>query len=135
MKKTVWATRELRQYGKKPEKAGPGRRVIYLCLPFEGDVGDYLDRVKEMSRILDPDKNILLFPYLIPIMDEGLEGKAAVIAGRQDSRKMIDLCDEFWVRDDRLTANVLAELAQAVKSEKKIQYLCKEEVDEDELQD
>ena len=113
----------------KPEELDVGqeylkdRRPVYLCLPFEGDLDEYKDKVFRLYPVGEKNKCALIAPYLALLAFKG-HGRKAMLPYAQDCVQLaLNGCEEFWVTGDLLTPNVLNELMLAVSRGMKITYV------------
>ncbi len=109
------------------------RHPVYLCLPFEGDMDEYIDKVCRVYPVGEEKKCALIAPYLALMAFKGCRRKEMLPYAQDSVELALNGCDEFWVTRDILTENVLNEIALAVNRGMKIIYIdLMGEEDEDE---
>ena len=109
------------------------RRPVYLCLPFEGDLDDYMEKIYRLFPTAEAKGRALIAPYLALLAFKGRKREEMLAHAKDAVRCVMDGCNEFWVTRDTLTGNVLDEIAMALAREMKIVYV--DDAEEEETDD
>jgi len=99
------------------------RRPVFLCLPFEGDLNEYIAKVLRMYPVGERKKRALIAPYLALLAFKDSKRKEMLPYAKDCVQLALKGCDEFWVVRDVLTENVLNEISLAVSRGMKVTYI------------
>ncbi len=99
-----------------------GKRRVYLCLPFEGDVEAYAAKVREILVVAASHGYAVMAPYMTLLDRVGGDSLDPEFTWECVLR-LIEGCDEFWVARDVIAPNTVEELSLAAKLGKRIMYI------------
>lgn len=90
-------------------------KVVYVCSPYRGtkeEVGEHVALARRISRKAALEGHAVICPHLFYpqfLADEGDERETGMAAGL----KLLELADEVWVADGKISAGMSREIAHA----------------------
>lgn len=91
-------------------------KVVYVCSPFRGtpeEIKENIALAKRVSRKAALDGNAVICPHLLyPLfLRDGDEREREI--GLRAGLRLLELADELWVVDGRISAGMAREIARA----------------------
>lgn len=87
-------------------------KVVYVCSPFRGDIKANVALARRISRKAALEGHAVICPHLLYpqfLADEGEERETGMAAGL----RLLELADEVWVADGKISAGMSREIAHA----------------------
>ena len=91
-------------------------KIVYICSPFRGTTEEIRENValaKRISRKAALEGHAVICPHLLfpRFLDEGKEAEREI--GIRAALKLLELADEVWVADGRISAGMAREISRA----------------------
>ena len=88
-------------------------KVIYVCSPYRGDVTENVAAAKRLCRKAALQGDLVLCPHLFypQFLQDEVEAEREI--GLKSGLKLLEMADEVWVLDGRISTGMAMEIAKA----------------------